>query len=456
MLGKAIQPEIAEMISAKDYNTLRDTLLELDVADVAEILADLEPDTRAVAFRLLPRNFAAEVFENLPFEDQEELLGGLSPDVLGYILNSMSPDDRTHLLEELPGSVTQRLLRTLNPDELKVTRTLLGYPEDSVGRLMTPEYIAADPDWTVGETFEFIRHTGAEAETLSYIYVVDRRGRLVDDVYLGKLVMADLATPLRELVQENYVSLSPYEDREEAVATFKKYDLWAIPVVDSAGVMLGIVTADDVMDVEEEEVNEDIALFSGQAALEESYMATPKLKLAQKRAGWLTILFVGGFASALALEQFQGLLQEFVILSAFIPLVISSGGNSGSQSASLVIRSLAIQEVELRDWRRIFIRELAVGLGLGLFLGVIFSLIVVFRDLLGFGAAEEAIRLSIVALFSVLMVVTLGTLTGALLPLLLKRMGFDPAVSSAPFIATFMDISGIVLYLTLAGLILRM
>lgn len=454
MLGKAIEPEIAQMIANREFDTLRGTLVQLEVADVAEILDDLPASSRVVVFRTLPRDFATDVFEDLPFEDQEQLVKDLSPEVLTEILNEMAPDDRTHLLEELPGVVTQRLLRSLNPEELRVARTLLGYPEESIGRLMTPEYIRADPDWTVAETLDFVRETGAEAETLNFIYVVDESGRLIDDIYLGRLIMAELDTKLSDLTEESVVVLSAYEDREQAVIEFRKYDRFVLPVTDPTGVLLGIVTVDDVLDVGEQEATEDMQKFAAQVALEDSYLATSTWMLIRKRAGWLTFLFVGGYVTALAMEQYVDLLREFVILAFFIPLVISSGGNSGSQSASLIIRSLAIREVDLGDWRRVMVRELVVGLSLGLFLGTCLAVIILIRGTDHADIPQADLRVAVVAFISVLSIVSMGTLCGALMPFAFKRIGFDPAVSSAPFIATFVDLAGIILYLTLAHWIL--
>lgn len=454
MLGKALQPEIEELIEARDLDTLRETLSALEIADIAEILEDLPVSSRAVVFRLLPHDEASDVFEHFSFDGQEELIRDLSSEELKRLLNDMAPDDRTHLLEELPGSLTQRLLKTLNPEELRVARALLGYPEDSIGRLMTPEYVDAKLDWTVQQTLDHLRRTGAEAETISYIYVIDERGRLIDDLHLSKLVMADPQSKLRDLVEENVTVLHALDDREEAVVTFKKYDRIALPVTDRRGVLLGIVTIDDVFDVEEEEATEDMQKFSGLESLEESYLTARRLLLIRKRIGWLTLLFIGGLVTSRVLSQFGDLLQQFVILSFFIPLVISSGGNSGSQSASLIIRSLAIQEVEPGDWFRVFKRELMVGLAMGFFLGLILSGLLLGLAWFTDQSVRESLPLALVAQCSVTSIVTLGTLSGALLPLVLKRLGLDPAVSSAPFIATFIDLSGIILYLAFAWLIL--
>jgi len=449
MLGKAIQPEIHEWIHERQFDTLREILCDLEIADVAEILEDLSAEDQAVVFRILPRDSASDVFEYLPFEDQETLLKNMSAETVAHILNEMAPDDRTRLLEELPGAVTQRLLKALNPAELKVARSLLGYPEESIGRLMTPDYVAARPSWTAQQTIEHIRSSVIEAEVITYIYVVDDRGHFVDDVHIGSLIRAEADKKLSELVTENPASLSVLDDRELAVLAFKKYDRIALPVLDRAGVLLGIVTVDDVLDVEEEEATEDAQMFGGQAVLEDSYFATDTATIIRKRAGWLTFLFVGGFLTSWAMQHFDSLLNQFLALSFFIPVIIASGGNSGSQSASTIIRSLAIREIELGDWWKVLRRELIIGLALGCFLGIIIAARVAFFS------SDHRMDFITIMFIAVIIVVTLGSLCGALLPFFFKRIGFDPAVSSGPFIATFLDVSGILIYLTLATWILK-
>lgn len=449
MLGKALLPEFQELIRERKLDDLREQLLEVEVADIAEILEDLPPEDEAVLFRLLPRETAADVFEHLPFENQEQLLRKLSTENLSHLLNSMAPDDRTRLFEELPAGVTRRLLKTLEPDELRIARTLLGYPEESIGRLMTPEYVAARPEMTVAETFQVIREESAEAEIITYIYVVEENGRLADDLHLGVLVRADPSAKLSDLVEENFVALSPYDDWEEAVAAFRKYDRIALPVVDDSGRMLGIVTFDDVMDVEEIEATEDAQKFGGQSGLEESYFATTNLTLIRKRAGWLVFLFFGGFLTGWAMEYFDELLAQFLMLSFFVPLVISSGGNSGSQSAATIIRGLAVQEFELSDWWRVFLREVMIGFALGAFLGVILA----GRVLLA--SPERPGAFAAIMFLAVTGIVTFGSVIGAMLPFFFKRLGVDPAHSSGPFIATFVDVSGLLLYFSLASRILN-
>lgn len=448
MLGKALQPEIRQMIADRAFDDLRESLAELEIADIAEIIEDLPSEDHAVLFRLLAREVAAEVFEHLEFEAQENLLRHLSMETVAGILNQMAADDRTRLLEELPGEVTRRLLKMLDPGELKVARSLLGYPEESIGRLMTPEYIAMRPEWTVERAFREIREQASRAETLTYVYVVDERGRLIDDLGLARLVLADPAALLSDLVERNFVALSATDDREVAVLAFKKYDRSALPVLDGTGVLLGIVTVDDMLDVEEVEATEDVQVFGGQAALEDGYFQTSNLELARKRVGWLTILFVGGFFTSWAMEHFGPLLDHFVVLAFFVPLVISSGGNSGTQSASMIIRALATQDVLPSDWRRVLGREILIGIGMGMMLGCILSA----RVLLS--APDRPLAYVAVMHLAVTGVVALGTVSGAIIPFVFKRVGMDPAVCSGPFIATFLDFTGLMLYLSLARWVL--
>ena len=386
----------------------------------------------------------------------------------------MSPDDRTRLLEELPGEVSNRLLRSLNPEELRVARTLLGYPEESIGRLMTPEYVAVKPDWTVTQTLDHIRREAPRVETINVIYVLDERGRLIDDLRLGELLLADPGARVSEIADDHFVSLLATDDQEEAVETFKKYDRVALPVTDTKGVMVGIVTVDDVLDVAEEEGTEDVQKFGGQAPLEDSYFATPAIELCRKRGGWLALLLIGSFLTVNAMEAYSNLMVILPLLTVFIPMVISSGGNSGSQSAALIIRGLAVHEIELPQWRRVFLRELAMGLMLGLFLGLLASAysMTLTREVAASdhqssragqlqseaepaNASEESVRpyrqlrLPLLVLISITGIVTFGTLMGSMLPFFFKSIRLDPAVCSGPFIATFVDVSGIILFFTL-------
>lgn len=477
MLGKAIQPEIEAMVANKQFDELRELLCEeLDAADVAELLEDVAETDRGLLFRLLPTEMAADVFELLEFESQEILIDQLSRDRVAQILNEMSPDDRTQLLEELPGEVAQRLLKVLNPEQLRVTRTLLGYPENSIGRLMTPEYLAVDPEWTVDQALEHIRRKAQRVETINVFYVLDNRGRLTDDLRIEQLLLADGSTKIKELCDEQFVALSAFEDQEEAIETFKKYDRIALPVTDTRGVMVGIVTFDDVFDVAEAEQTEDAQKFGGQEALDDPYFAVSILELMRKRVGWLGLLLISSFLTVWIMKHFEESLQFTLILpilAFFVPMIISTGGNSGNQSAAIVIRGMAVREINMGNWMLVFLRELATGLMLGVILGLVaaafaFAIQNVDRPLELDSAtrveparpeqpgwvqttrdakpAQHPFKLPLLVMLSILGVVTFGTLIGSMLPLFFKGLGFDPAVCSGPFVATFVDVIGIVFF----------
>ncbi|HET9765893.1 MAG TPA: magnesium transporter [Thermoanaerobaculia bacterium] len=455
MLGNLVRPDVAELIRGRNFNQLREFLLELPVPDLAEVLADSTPEDRAVLFRLLPRELAAETFEYLPFEAQEELLKGLGDEQVARVLDDMRPDDRTAFLEELPGQVTARLLNLLSPSERAVARSLLGYPEESIGRLMTPDYVAVREGWTIEQVLAHVRKHGSDSETLNVLYVVDEVGKLLDDVRIREVLLADAEKRVSDLMGGELKALNATDDQETAVAAVRRYDRTALPVVDSAGVLVGIVTVDDVLDVAEEEATEDIQKLGGSEALEEPYLAVGLPTLVRKRATWLIVLFLGEMLTATAMAFFETEIARAVVLALFVPLIISSGGNSGSQAATLIIRALALGEVTLRDWWSIARREVIAGAALGAILGAIGFLRIavwsVFTDV--YGPHWLMIALTVAA--TLLGVVLWGTLVGSMFPLLLKRLGADPATSSAPFVATLVDVTGLVIYFSVASFLLR-
>ncbi len=455
MLGQLIQPELQTLIREKNFAELRETLRELSPPDLAELLADLDPTDMAVVFRVLPRQSAAELYEHLPLEIQETLLRALASEEVANLLNDMAPDDRTALLEELPGDVTRQLLALLSPSELSVAKSLLGYPEESVGRLMTPDYLAIHEGWTVREVLEHIRARGRDSETLNVLFVVDEKGTLIDEIRLRDVLLSPEGRKVADLMDRRYVALSATDDQETAVAAFRKYDRFALPVTDTQGVLVGIVTADDVLDVAEEEATEDIQKLGGLEALDLGYMATPLAVLVRKRAGWLVLLFLGELLTATAMGYFEDEISRAVVLALFVPLIISSGGNSGSQAASLIIRALALGEVQPADFGRILRRELVSGFSLGAILGAIgflrIALWSVFTDLYG----PHWLLIGLTIWLTLVGVVLWGTVAGSMLPIALKRLGTDPAHSSAPFVATLVDVTGIVIYFSVAALLLR-
>jgi magnesium transporter len=456
MVGKILLPEIQSMIEARNFTALRELFLEMPPADVAEIILDLPENERVIIFRILPHALAADVFEYIDVEAQQQLLRAMAHEQCVAILNEMSPDDRTALLEELPSAAARQLIRLLTPEERQVAQSLLGYPEGSVGRLMTPDLISIRSDWTVRDVLDYVREHGQDSETLNVLYVVDERGKLIDDIRMREFLLRPLETKVSDLEDENFVALNVTDSQEDAVNVFRKYDRSALPVVDSNGVLVGVVTIDDMLDVAEEEATEDIQKLGGMEALDEPYTTIPFLRMIKKRATWLILLFLGEMLTATAMQGYNGEIEKAAILAMFLPLIISSGGNSGSQATTLVIRAMALGELTLRDWFRVVGKELRAGVSLGLILGAIGFLRISlwqYLHIFDYGAYHWLIATTVgIALVGV---VTWGTLGGAMLPFLLRRFGLDPATSSAPFVATLVDVTGLVIYFNVALYILR-
>lgn len=451
-----MEAELYGLLSVQQWAALGKRLDGFAAPDIADFLDRLDPVKRSVVFRSLPRAQAGDVFAYLEPERQEALLRDLTGAQTRELLASLSPDDRTALLAELPANVTQQLLATLAPADLVEARQLLGYPEESVGRLMSPDVVAIRADWSVGEGLAHIRRVGRDAETLDMIYVVDGEGHLIDDLRLRVFVLASPNLPVSALMDRSYVALRATDDREEAVRAIERYDRVALPVIDSEGLLLGIVTADDVLDVAEEEATEDFQKLGGMEALDTPYMQTGLGAMIRKRAGWLSALFLGEMLTATAMGHFEDEIAKAVVLALFVPLIISSGGNSGSQATSLIIRAMALRELRLRDWWKVLSRELPTGLLLGAVLGSIGVVRILIWQFTGWGnyGAHYLLVASTVGL-SLIGVVLFGTLAGSLLPFVLRRIGFDPASASAPFVATLVDVTGLIIYFSVASVILR-
>ncbi len=453
MLGTFLRPEYEELIRSKDWESLRDVLSDLHPADAAELLEDMPVEDSGLLFRLLPRDKAADAFEYLPVERQTLLVQALGTENLVNVLNEMAPDDRTRLFEELPAEVVKRALTSLNPEELKVARQLLGYPEKSAGRFMTPEYVAVRPAMTAREALTHVRANAKSAETLNILYITDEKGRLIQDLRLVALVLADPEQKVGELPGQ-LVSIPATAPSDEVVAAFEKYDRVALPVTDSSGALVGIITVDDVLDVQEEEGTEDIQRMGGMEALDAPYLEIGILGMLKKRGGWLAVLFLGEMLTASAMGFFEHQIQRAVVLALFIPLIISSGGNSGSQATSLIIRALAVRELTLRDWFRVLKREVLSGLALGVLLGAIGFM----RIYLWPGSekeyGEQYMLIGLTVSVALVGVVLFGTICGSMLPFLLRRLGLDPATASAPFVATLVDVTGLVIYFSVASALL--
>ncbi len=457
MIREAVRPtdELSAAVRACDYTALRELMRNRHAGDAAAILTQLSLDDQVVVFRVLPRKNAAAVFEYLSQDAKELLLKGMAHEEVAAILNAMAPDDRTRFLDELPAAATRQLLALLTPDQRSVALTLLGYPEKSVGRLMTPSYIAVGTDWTVREVLDYVRTHGQDSETLNVIYVVDDQGLLIDDVRIREFLLAPLERRVANIMDRRFVALKATDDQEAAVNVFRRYDRSALPVTDTAGILIGIVTIDDVLDVAEAAATRDIQRIGGSEALDEPYMRISFAHMLQKRAGWLTALFIGEMLTATAMGVFEDEISHAVVLALFVPLIISSGGNSGSQASTLVIRALALEEVRLTDWWRVMRREVLSGLSLGAILGSIGFLRIALWSVFSGIYGPHWVLVAITVAVALIGVVLWGTLIGSLLPFLLRRLGFDPAASSAPLVATLVDVTGLVIYFTVALVILR-
>jgi magnesium transporter len=456
MIVHLLKPEFEELIQAKDWVTLKDILNDVPAVDVAELLEELDTEIAIVIFRLLKKQKAADVFTYLSSGKGLELLNMFTAQQLTEVMSNLEPDERVSLMEELPGHLTQRVMNSMKTDERKQVQRLLGYPDESVGRLMTPRYVRVKKDWTIQKAMEHIRKYGHSVETVNVIYVVDEHEHLIDDLRLNQLILADPEAKIKTLMDESFEALSAFDDQEDAVKMLSKYDRVAMPVVDSDGILVGIVTVDDVIDVAEEETTEDMQLMAGMSALDNDYSETSILQMVQKRVGWLVLLFMGQMLTVTAMANYEDALAAAAMLSFFIPMIISSGGNSGSQAATLIIRAISTDDIDLKDWKMVLKRELLSGFLLGGFLGILGSIVIAtWMVLRGNVFSFELMMQAITVGSSLVGVVVFGNLSGSMLPFIMSKLGLDPAVTSAPFVATLVDVTGIIIYFSFALLFLR-
>jgi magnesium transporter len=424
-------------------------------ADIAEQLNLFDVKERNIAFIMLNGEKKVEVFSYLDINTQKEIIKSLGDKDLSQVLNNIEPDDRTLLFENFPDDLIKRSINLLSEEEKEIALSLIGYPIDCIARLMTPNYVQARSDWTVKQVFGHIKKFGKKAETLNYIYIVDKHNKLIDDLRIGQLLMADQDDTMLKLMDENFISITTVTPIDTALDIFEKYDRAALPITTEKGVLVGIVTADDILDKMKERDTEDIQKFGGVEGLDLSYTKTSLFELVKKRAGWLIILFVGEMFTASAMGYFDAEIQKAVVLALFVPLIISSGGNSGSQAASLIIRAMALGELKLKDWWYVMRKEILSGFFLGLILGIIgFLRILIWQQtgLYNYGIYWVWVALSVS--ISLIFIVLWGSLSGSLIPFLLKKAGLDPATASAPFVATLVDVTGLIIYFTVAAIFL--
>jgi magnesium transporter len=450
---EALKEQFEDKINSGHPVEIRDWLDEQNISDVAELVYEF-PDHQSNIIAAMSVHRAVGVFKILDFSNQKEIIQDLPPDKTAELLNELSPDDRTDFLEELPSNVVRELIKLLNPEERKITLSLLGYPENSLGRLMTPDYIYVYENNTVQEVLDTIRKIGKNSETIDVIYVINKDGELLDDIRIREFILASPNKKVKDLMDSRVTALNAYDDQEVANEAFKMSNRVALPVVSNSNKLLGIVTIDDVLWVANEEFSEDMQKMGGTEALEQPYLDVPLLQLFKKRVVWLIVLFIGELITISAMHQFEDEIAKVVILATFIPLIISSGGNSGSQAATLIIQAMALKEISIADWWRIMRREIFSGLLLGTTLCILgISVIAIWHsvsDTLG----EHYLSLAITIGISLVGVVLWGTLVGSMLPLILKKLGADPAASSTPFVATLVDVTGLIIYFSVAVLIL--
>lgn len=407
-------------------------------------------------FQHLDVKSAARAFKFLRKKKQEIIIKSLPDEKAAELLNALQPDDRTAFLSMLPGNAVKELLKILSPETRAETLELLGYPEGSVGRLMTPDYVAVKKDNTVKEVLSIIKRLGQVTENLNFLFVVDDNGVLIDDINVKEFLIAEPDTRVEQLMDNQYISLGVTHPQKEAISVFRNNSRFALPVTNDNGVLLGIVTLDDVLRLSEKENTREMQKIGGSEALDEPYTSISFANLMRKRAPWLIVLFLGEMLTATAMGHFEGEISKAVVLALFIPLIISSGGNSGSQASSIIIRSMALGEISFSSWWFVMRKEIFSGLVLGLMLGSVgFLRVLVWQQFHLYNYGEHWLLVALTVFFALIGVVLWGTISGSMLPLILKKLGADPAASSAPFVATLVDVTGLIIYFSVAFMIMR-
>ncbi len=437
--------EVENLLENKDYHRLKESLTS-HPAETAELINQLAPEHRTLIFRLLSKDTAVEVFEHVDGAVQSEILSGfLDEKVLG-IVDEMSPDDRARLIDELPASVVMMLRKRMTPEEWHSTAVLLGYNDNTAGRIMTPEFVDLRDHMTVRDALKRIRRIGDDSETIYYLYVIDETRHLLGAISLRKVVLSEMDTMIRDIMDTDLIKVSTDDDQEDVARVTQDYDFLAVPVVDKENRLVGIVTVDDIIDVIEEEATEDILKGSGVEVAEKGYFESSVMNNFTKRIGWMMLLLVLNTLTGSIILSQKLLLEGMVVLSAFIPILIGSGGNAGAQSSTVVIRGLAIGEIDVESAMRIILREFVLGISIGLLLGLAATLWAFWL--------QGDWTVSFVVGLSFILVITIATTIGTFLPFLVKRMGFDPALIATPLITTTIDVTALLIYFMIAGYLL--
>ena len=456
-IAALLAPDLLVLLESSPASVAVETE-EMHPRDLAMVVEAIPEERVATLLAALPAERAAQVLEYLDEELRTEVLEAMSVPTAALLLVEMNPDDRADVLDDLTEEAAEGILQAIPPEERLITERLLSYDPDSAGGLMTTDFVSVAHTVTVDEALTHVRLLAREGrqESMYVIYVTDADGRLSGVMSLRELLAAPEGANMADMAWEDVVSVPATADRSEVAQITSEYDLIAVPVVDEDRRLLGVVTVDDVIDAIEEEQTEDVQKMGGMEALDEPYTTIGFWQMIRKRAGWLAALFIGEMFTATAMGRFAGEIEQAVVLALFVPLIISSGGNSGSQATSLIIRAMAVREVTLADWWRVAMRELPAGFTLGVILGLIGIIRILLWEAMGFtGYGEHYNLVALVVGISLVGVVTFGSLTGSMLPFLLRRLGFDPASASAPFVATLVDVTGIVIYFSVAAVLLR-
>jgi len=425
-------------------------------SEVAQIFLNLPASSAIKAFQSFPEKNQVLLFPYLDNLVQKQIILEIPKEQKSKILNAISSDDLLIFLSKLKGIELSETLEYLNEKNKKAAHNLLGYPKESVARLINTEFVTIKKEMTIEEAMSHLRKYHQDSETANVVYVVNDEGKLIDDVPIRRLVLNEPAKRVEEIMDGFYVKLNIEDSKDTAIDIFKQYDRAALPVTNDDNVLLGVITIDDVFDVEEEKSTKEMQRFGGLESLDYPYVKTPFYSLIKKRAGWLVILFFGEMLTATAMSYFDKEISKAVVLALFIPLIISSGGNSGSQAATLIIRAMALKELSFRDWWYVMRREVLSGLTLGLVLGGIgFLRITAWENLHWYEYGPHWFLVAVTIFFSLIGIVMWGTLSGSMIPMILKRFKLDPAASSAPFVATLVDVTGLVIYFSIAAIVLR-
>ncbi|MCX8058009.1 MAG: magnesium transporter [Spirochaetes bacterium] len=446
LITDMILPDIADLIKERKLNELKSFISELEPFQLADIMNNLPLDYSIIFFRILPKNKADEVFSLLEPENQNNLIKNLASEEIRELITKLPSDDRISLFEELPSQIVQKLIDLLDINERKKALEQLSYNEDSVGRLISNKYIAVNPEMKIKEVLEYIRRNGHNSETIETIYVINDKGKLIDDIDLKRIILANPEDKLESILDGSFVCLYADQKKEEAIQLFKKYDTYILPVVDSDGHLLGIVTHDDIIDVVEEVATEDFHKGSAILPLEKKFINTSIFDLWKRRISWLIILVFINIFSGAGLAHFETLIQTVVALVFFLPLLVDSGGNAGSQSSTLIIRSIALGEISEKDFIKITFKEFLVSLMLGIAMGIAVFIL---------GWIRSGVIIGLAVSISMIAIIVISSLIGLLLPFLLYKFGQDPAVASGPLITSIADILGIILYMNLSSIILK-